>query len=157
MALLSLRNAPRPRGLVLEEVPAPRLAPWAAALSASTVETTPSVPLASGRLVVLHDPDGQPAWDGDFRLVVEVRAQIDDESGTDPFLGAVAWSWLTDSLDDTGAGYHSLVGTVTRALSETFGGLSLSDACTHIEVRASWSPRTPDLAPHNYKDRKSVV
>ena len=129
-----MRHASRPRGLVLEEVPAPRrLAPYSAALSAETVET--------------HSA-GQEAWDGDFRLVVMVRSRLDEEVGTDPLLGSAAWSWLTDALDGAGAGYRALVGTVTRVLSETFGGLELNDACAHAEIRASWSPTTPDLTPH---------
>ena len=148
-ALLSMRHASRPRGLVLDEVPAPRkLAPYSAALSAETVESCSGAPIASGRFVVLHDPVGQEAWDGDFRLVVMARSRLDEEVGTDPLLGSAAWSWLTDALDGAGAGYHALVGTVTRVLSETFGGLELSDSCAHAEIRASWSPTTPDLTPH---------
>ena len=144
-----MRHASRPRGLVLEEVPAPRrLAPYSAALSAETVETHSDVPIASGKFVVLHDPAGQEAWDGDFRLVVMVRSRLDEEDGTDPLLGSAAWSWLTDALDGAGAGYRALVGTVTRVLSETYGGLELNDACAHAEIRASWSPASPDLTPH---------
>jgi len=94
------------------------------------------------------DPAGQEAWDGDFRLVVMARSRLDEEVGTDPLLGSAAWSWLTDALDGAGAGYRALVGTVTRVLSETFGGLELNDACAHAEIRASWSPTTPDLTPH---------
>ncbi|MBW3069692.1 MULTISPECIES: DUF3000 domain-containing protein [unclassified Actinomyces] len=148
-ALESLRETPRPRGLVLEEVPAPaRLAPYAAALTAQTVQTAAGTPAASGRFVVLHDPGTQAAWDGDFRLVVMVSSRIDDEIGTDPLLGAAAWSWLTDALDHAGAGRRALVGTVTRVLSDTFGGLELTDASAQVEIRASWTPSTPDLSAH---------
>ncbi len=134
---------------MLEEVPAPsRMAPYAAALTAETVHTVGGTPVGSGRFVILHDPAGQESWDSDFRMVVMVRARLDDEVHVDPLLGTAAWSWLTDSLDDAGAGYHALVGTVTRVLSETFGGLELSDACGHAEIRASWSPATADLSPH---------
>lgn len=148
-ALLSLREVARPRGLILEEVPAPaRLAPYAAALTAETVETEAGTPLASGRFVVLHDPATQPAWDGDFRLVVMVRARVDEAIGADPMLGAAAWSWLTDALEHAGAGRHALVGTVTRVLSDTFGGLELTDASAQVEIRSSWTPTTPDLGPH---------
>ena len=148
-ALLSLRHAPRARGLILDEVAAPRrIAPYAAALTAETTLTLDGAPEASGRFVVLHDPAGQDAWDGDFRLVVMARARLDDEVGTDPLLGSAVWSWLADALDSAGAGHRALVGTVTRVLSETFGGLELTDACAHAEIRASWSPTTPDLGPH---------
>ena len=148
-ALLSMRHAPRPRGLVLDEVPAPRrLAPYAAALTAETVQTEGGVPIATGRFVVLHDPAGQDAWDGDLRIVVMTRSRLDDEVGADPLLGSAARSWLIEALDNAGAGYRALVGTVTRVLSETFGGLELTDSCAHAEIRASWSPATPDLTPH---------
>ena len=148
-ALLSMRHATRPRDLILDEVPAPRrLAPYAAALTAETAETSSDTPMASGKFIVLHDPAGQEAWDGDLRLVVMTRSRLDEEAGTDPLLGSAAWSWLTDALHGAGAGYRALVGTVTRVLSETFGGLELDDSCAHAEVRASWSPTTPDLTPH---------
>lgn len=148
-ALLSLRRTSRPRGLILDEVPAPRrLAPFAAALTAETVDTQGGAPVASGRFVVLHDPEGQEAWGGDFRVVAMARARIDAEVGTDPALSAAAWSWLSEALERQGAGYRALVGTVTRVLSETFGGLELTDTCGHAEIRASWSPVSPDLEPH---------
>lgn len=148
-ALLSMRAARRPRGLVLDEVPAPRrMASYAAALTAETVETEAGTPLASGRFVVLHEPEGIASWGGDFRVVVMARARLDDEVGTDPALGPAAWSWLGDALEANGAGYDALVGTVTRVLSETFGGLELTDSAATAEIRASWTPRTPDLAPH---------
>lgn len=148
-ALQSMKDLARPKGLILDEVPAPRrLAPYTAALTAETTRSESGTPLATGRLVVLHDPAGQEAWDGDFRLVVMARARLDQEIGTDPLLGTAAWSWLTEALQDAGAGHRALVGTVTRVASETFGGLELTDACAHAEIRASWTPTTPDLGPH---------
>ena len=83
-ALLSMRHAPRPRGLVLDEVPAPRrLAPYAAALTAETVQTEGGVPIATGRFVVLHDPAGQDAWNGDLHIIAMTRSRLDDEVGAD--------------------------------------------------------------------------
>lgn len=146
-ALDSLRQVPRPRGLHAEEVPGPRrLAAYSAALSAHTLDGEPA--LASGRLVLLHDPAGQDAWDGDFRLITQVTARMEEEVATDPALSQAAWSWLTEALDGAGAGYHHLVGTVTTVHSETFGGLELTDSCAHAEVRASWTPASADLSPH---------
>lgn len=149
-ALLSLRGHRQRPEVRLEEVPAPtRVAPYALALTAEVNPTAePETLLGSGRFVVLHDPDGQPAWEGTFRVVVMARAQLEDELGADPLLGEVGWAWLTDALASAGAGYHSLSGTVTRVLSESFGGLSLRDREVEIEVRASWSPNTTDLGPH---------
>lgn len=149
-ALLSLRgNTWRPE-VHLEEVPPPtRIAPWALALTAEINPTTdPEDMLSNGRFVVLHDPDGQDAWNGTFRVVVLVRAQLEQELGADQMLGQVGWTWLTDSLREAGAEHHSLSGTVTRVLSETFGGLELRDQEVEIEMRASWTPTTLDLGPH---------
>ena len=33
--------------------------------------------LASGRLVILHDPAGQESWDGTYRMVALVQAQLE--------------------------------------------------------------------------------
>lgn len=152
-ALLSLREPRLRREVHLEEVPAPvRLAPYAAALTAeitsSPGDLDPDGFLGHGRFVVLHDPDGQPAWAGTFRVVVLARARLEEEMGADPLLGEVAWSWLCDSLVNHGAGFRHLTGTVTRVLSETFGGLELTDGDVEVEVRASWTPNTPELGEH---------
>lgn len=149
-ALLSLRGHRQRPELHLEEVPAPtRIAPFALALTAEVNPTTDAeTMLGSGRFVVLHDPAGQPAWDGTFRVIVMARARLEDEMGADPLLGEVGWTWLTDALRSAGAGFHALSGTVTRVLSESFGGLALQDRDVEIEVRASWSPNTTDLGPH---------
>nr|WP_111837094.1 DUF3000 domain-containing protein [Actinomyces bovis] len=147
--LLSLRHAPLPRQMVVEEVPAPsRIAPFTAAISAATELESDGQAVASGRFVVLHDPAGQSAWDGDLRLVIQVRTRIEDAMVSDEALGRAAWSWLVESLEQAGVGYRALVGTVTRVVSETFGGLELSDTSAQAEIRASWSPTTTDLGPH---------
>ncbi|PFG19566.1 DUF3000 domain-containing protein [Serinibacter salmoneus] len=149
-ALLSLRGVQTRPEVHLEEVPPPtRIAPWALALTAE-VNATGEVEdmLGNGRFVVLHDPEGQEAWEGTFRVVVLVRATLEDELGEDPLLGQVAWSWLTDSLHEAGASYHALSGTVTRVLSETFGGLEVRENQVEIEIRASWTPHGTDLSGH---------
>jgi len=149
-ALLSLRGHRLRPELHLEEVPAPtRIAPFALALTGEVNRTRdPDDILGSGRFVVLHDPAGQEAWNGSFRIIVMGRAQLEPELGQDPMLGEVGWAWLTDALEECEADYHSLSGTVTRVLSETFGGLLLSGGDVEIEVRASWSPGTTDLSSH---------
>jgi len=136
--------------LHLEEVPAPtRIAPFALALTGEVNRTRdPEDLLGSGRFVVLYDPAGQEAWSSTFRVIVMGRAQMEPELAQDPLLGEVGWAWLTDALAECGAAYHSLSGTVTRVLSETFGGLLLSGGEVEIEVRASWSPTGTDLAAH---------
>lgn len=149
-ALLSLRGRRQRSEVHLDEVPAPtRIAPYALALTAEVNPTTdPETLLGNGRFVVLHDPDGQSAWNGTFRVIVMARARLEDELGADPLLGEVGWAWLTDALETAKAGYHSLSGTVTRVLSESFGGLALRGREVEIEVRASWTPNTNDLGPH---------
>ncbi|MFD1719133.1 DUF3000 domain-containing protein [Georgenia deserti] len=152
-ALTSLRGHRLRPELRLEEVPPPtRIAPYALALTgevnAEPRSMDPDALLGHGRFVVLHDPAGQEAWHGTFRVIVLAKAALEDEVGQDPLLGEVGWSWLTDSLAESGAGYHHLSGTVTRVLSETFGGLELRSGEVEIEVRASWTPTTTDLGPH---------
>lgn len=149
-ALLSLRGLRLRPELRLEEVPAPtRIAPFALALTAEVAPpNAPDEILGTGRFVVLYDPDGQEAWNGSFRVIIMGRAHLERELGADPFLGEVGWAWLTDALEEQDAPYHSLSGSVTRVLSESFGGLDIRDTEVEIEIRASWTPTSPDLAPH---------
>ncbi|TNC27849.1 DUF3000 domain-containing protein [Amycolatopsis alkalitolerans] len=143
-ALRALRARPE---MTLETVRAPqRLAPWAHALSCET--TGPADVLATGRLVLLHDPEGQETWQGTLRLVVYVRAELDRELATDPFLPAVGWSWLTDALDHSGAPYTALGGTVTETSSARFGEIAGPARSDDLELRASWTPLDGRLEPH---------
>jgi len=130
-------------GLELEEVPAPkRLAPYAVAVSAEVGRGDDQV--ASGRFVVLHDPAGQDGWRGDTRVVAFVSADVEAEMAADPALAQVGWSWLTDALQDRGAGYTAAGGTVTRTVSCRFGQIEDADLpgseVSEVEVRASWTP-----------------
>jgi len=104
--------------------------------------------LATGRFVVLHDPDFPEPWEGSWRLVTFVRAELEPETGADPLLGQVGWSWLMDSLQDAGADFRAAAGTVTRVLSEGFGSLTEDGNTVEIEIRASWTPAGPDLDVH---------
>lgn len=114
----------------------------------ATPTATPNQARGDAKFVVLHDPAGQAAWNGTFRIVINARAPMDLEMGNDPLLGEVAWSWLGDSLGATGATYHSLNGTVTRVFNESFGGSELSKQRVNLELRASWTPQTPHLTEH---------
>ncbi|OZM71171.1 hypothetical protein CFN78_21485 [Amycolatopsis antarctica] len=143
-ALRAVRARPE---VTLEAVrPPQRLAPWSYALSCEV--TGPADVLASGRLVLLHDPDGQDAWNGVLRMVTYVRAELDHELATDPFLPAVGWSWLTDALEVSGASYTSLGGTVTETSSARFGDIAGPARTDDLEVRASWTPVDGALGPH---------
>lgn len=131
-------------GLSLHEVPAPRrLAPHAVAVAAEVLHGDEEI--ASGRFVVLHDPDGQEGWRGDTRVVAFVQAEVDPEMAADAALAEVGWSWLTESLEQRGAGYIAAGGTVTRTVSARFGQLSDPDEASEVEVRASWTPVRGDL------------
>ncbi|GAA4505699.1 DUF3000 domain-containing protein [Nonomuraea ferruginea] len=146
-AVESLRPAEVRPEIELEELPAPqRLAPHSAAIGASVYRDDDE--LAVGRLILLYDPDGQRGWDGPFRLVAYVRADMEPEITSDPMLGPVAWSWLTEALDAHHADYSAAGGTVTRAVSEGFGNKADDPVTTELELRASWSPAQEDLSGH---------
>ena len=143
-ALRALRTRPE---VQLEEVRAPqRLAPWAFALTAEV--TGPADVLASGRLILLHDPEGQEGWDGELRLVAYVRAELDAELAADPLLPTVGWSWLTDALTASGARYTALGGTVTETSSARFGDIAGPERVDDLELRASWTARDAELSAH---------
>jgi hypothetical protein len=127
--------------------PPQRLAPWSYAISAD-VRAAGGPELATGRLVLLYDPDGAEAWDGVFRLVAFASAELDPEMGVDPLLPAVGWSWLTDALQERDAAYRAAGGTVTQTTSTRFGDLAGPQTTVEIELRASWTADTADMAPH---------
>jgi hypothetical protein len=131
--------------VVVERVKSPqRLAPWAFALAGELT----GVPSASGRVVLLYDPDGHEAWSGTLRLVGFVGAEMDPEIGWDPMLAEVGWSWLTDALRETGACYTAAGGTVTQTASTRFGDIAAPVSTLELELRASWTPTDADLGPH---------
>ncbi|MFF7334908.1 DUF3000 domain-containing protein [Streptomyces sp. NPDC090306] len=151
-AVDALRGARLRPQVEVEPTRAPqRLAPFAYAVEAAVVEDDED--LADGRLVLLHDPAGHDAWRGSFRLVTLVRAELEPEMAADPLLPDVCWSWLTGALQARGLTYGEASGTVTRASSHYFGGLSERPSASQIEIRASWTPReglggVPDTAAH---------
>jgi len=130
------------RNLAFEDVPPPkRLAPYATAIAAAVQRDDADV--AWGRLVLLYDPDGQEGWDGVFRLVAYIRAEVEPEIAADPLLGEVGWSWLSEALDHQVPGYAQPSGTVTRVITEGFGAKRDELPLTGFELRASWSPAPP--------------
>ena len=129
--------------LVVAEIPAPqRIAPYAAAIAADVVLNGDEI--GSGRLVLLHDPAGNAAWQGTFRCVTFARADVDPEMVTDPLLARVGWTWLIDALASHGASYLAPSGTVTSVSSESFGGMADQPPRAEVEVRASWTPQLAD-------------
>ena len=149
-AAVTALNAVGPRSeIALSTVPPPqRLAPWTYAISAEVGSGDDDVPVATARLVLLHDPEGQQAWDGVLRVVVYVRAELDEELAGDPLLPEVGWSWLTEALELSGARFTALGGTVTQTSSARFGDIAGPRHSHDIELRASWTPLDAQLTPH---------
>ncbi|WP_427174439.1 DUF3000 domain-containing protein [Arthrobacter sp. 92] len=173
-ALGTLREARCRSELHLDEIPAPsRLAPYAVALGAEVIGPAPAPgpaavhgpvsaalvrakgsrteddeELATGRFILLYDPNGSAVWDGEFRVVTYIRAQLEPEMGNDEMLGSVAWTWLVEALENHRAPYRAAGGTATRVLSESFGTLADRPGTIDIELRASWTPASPDIRPH---------
>jgi len=173
-ALGTLRKAQCRSELRLAEIPAPaRLAPFAVALGAEVMasgtagttaplhgpaamalaaaagtEEDEDTELATGRFILLHDPDGSAVWDGEFRIVTYIRAQLEPEMGNDEMLGTVAWTWLVEALENHKAPYRAAGGTATRVLSESFGTLADRPGSIDIELRASWTPASSDVTAH---------
>jgi len=143
-AFMAGRDAQVRSDLQFEDVPAPkRLAPYAAAIAATVQRDDADV--AWGRLVLLYDPDGQQGWEGSFRLVAYIRAEVEPEIAADPLLGEVGWSWLSEALDTHVPGYAVPSGTITRVITEGFGAKRDELPLTGFELRASWSPAGPGV------------
>lgn len=144
-AVRSLRLRPE---IDLAEAPAPRrMAPDALALTADVIVDDDE--LGTGRLVVLHNADGDDAWQGSTRLVLYLDALVEPELAEDPLLPDVGWSWLEESLEHSGAEYWALGGTVTRVQSQSFAALSARGSEGRMQIRASWTAaQVGDLAHH---------
>lgn len=133
----------------LTEIPAPaRIAPYAVALTGDVQATPDDDDPASGRFVLLHDPVGQEAWQGTFRVVTLVRATLDPEVGGDPMLCEAAWTWVEEALQRAGARHTALGGTVTRVVSQSFGALAERPGEADVEIRASWTPPDGEVGDH---------
>jgi hypothetical protein len=138
-ALDALRRVQPRREVIVEEGPAPqRLAPHAVTLTADVLVDDDEI--ATGRFVLLHEPDGHATWGGTFRIVTFARAQVDPDVAVDPLAPEAGWSWLVDALQDHDCAHDVLGGTVTRVSSQSFGELAERDEEAHLEVRASWTP-----------------
>jgi Protein of unknown function (DUF3000) len=148
---LSAEADARPELTFEREPPPRRLAPYATAVAAS-VSGNDEADIAGGRFVLLFDPAGQPGWDGRFRVIGYVRAELEPEMASDPLINAVGWSWLTEALDNREAEYRNVSGTVTTVVTQGFGSKQDEPVSTEFELRASWSPVSeadlPDLARH---------
>jgi len=139
-----LHDASFPDDFTIVESPAPkRLAPYGIALTADLDDEEDQEAedaLATGRLVLLHNPEGVDEWAGTTRAVLFMRATVDPEVAEDPMLPEVAWTWLQESLERHGAQMREISGTVTRTSSEAFGDIAGTKTPGAVEIRASWTP-----------------
>jgi hypothetical protein len=148
LAVTSLGEARVRPEVRIEPIRAPqRLAPWTYAVSADVIDSA-GEELASGRLVLLYDPNGAEAWDGELRLVAFASAEVEHDIANDPMLPEVAWSWLTSSLTERSADFLAAGGTVTQTSSTRFGDVHGPQTTVSLELRGSWTARTPQLGPH---------
>jgi Protein of unknown function (DUF3000) len=153
---MAVQRQSRPE-LTFEEEPAPRrLAPLAYAVAVTVAGISVGSVVASaaqageglvadaeigwGRFVLLFDAAGQEGWDGKYRIISYVRAELEPEMAADPLINAVGWSWLTEALDLRTTGYRKISGTVTTVMTQGFGGKQDEPNSTGFELRASWSP-----------------
>ena len=139
-----LRSVTPRSEIILEEVPAPqKLATYSFAFSADVSNGLlgdAEDEVASGRFVLLHEPGGQDTWDGEYRCVTFVRADVDSIMQEDPMLPENGWNWFLEALDTAGCELTAPSGTVTRVASSSFGKLSPRSDEAEIEIRASWTP-----------------
>lgn len=126
--------------LVVDEIGSPqRIAPHSVAISAELYAGREQ--LSSGRLILLHDPKGNDAWQGTFRIASYVTAEVELEMVADPMLPDVAWSWLTDALEKNDCMASHLSGTVTASYGRCFGSKAGEPDSATVELRSSWTPR----------------
>jgi hypothetical protein len=125
--------------LAIMAAPAPKkLAPFGLSLLG---EIDLAAHFADARVVVLYNPDGDPAWNSTARVIIFIKADIEAELADDPMILQIAWQWLTESLTKFEATAVELSGTVTRTSSRGYGAIDEASPST-IEIRASWSPVT---------------
>lgn len=149
LALADLHAARVRPDVRLTEVPAPkRIAPHAVALSGDVIDEDGESELATGRFILLHDPDAPEPWEGTWRIVTYCRAELEPEVAHDPVLGEVGWSWLADALAERDLTMNAAAGTVTRVVSESFGDLEERPTSVEMEIRASWSPDGGSVGAH---------
>ncbi|MGH3428521.1 MAG: DUF3000 domain-containing protein [Mycobacteriales bacterium] len=138
--------SPRPE-ISLEEITAPRrIAPFSYALGASVLSGEDES--VTGRLILLHDPEGHPAWQGETRVVSYVTAELEPDIAHDAMFASVAWAWLTEALHVQEAEYRAIAGTITQISSTRFGEMTGPEQTTDVEMRVSWTPDGDDIAAH---------
>ena len=132
------RRALRPE-VFCEEMPAPqRIAPHSSALSGRRHRRRRPTS-ATGRIILLHDPAGNDAWDGTFRCVAYARAEIETDLITDPLLPGVGWTWLVEALDAHGATTPLRPAPSPGSPPTASAAMADEGGTAQIEIRASWT------------------
>ena len=152
--VIALLSSYKPRSeITLDEIPAPqKLAKYAFALSADVSNGLlgdDERELANGRFVILHEPGGQETWEGEFRCVTYMNADLETTEAEDPTLPEHGWNWLLKALEDNGCHIAAPSGTVTRVVSVAYGMLEGRDEDSEMEVRASWTPTSGEEIAHH--------
>lgn len=150
-ALDELASAQFRPELVVTDIASPTtVAPYSRALAADVKPARHEVDsdFATGRFILLYDPQIPDAWQAPFRIVTYAQAPLETDIGVDPFLADVAWSWLTDALYARGASFDAASGTATRILSTGFGELASQGDGAQLELRASWTPQGSGFNAH---------
>ncbi|WP_029149974.1 DUF3000 domain-containing protein [Microbacterium indicum] len=144
----ALRGATFRDDLVVREIASPAgVAPQSIAFAGDVrPDAHGDSPYGTGRFVLLHDDEEPESWGGPWRVIAFAQAPLEPEIGNDPLLADVAWSWLTDALDARGAAHAAISGTATKTVSRGFGSLAAQGDGSQIELRASWTPVSPDAA-----------
>ena len=148
LAVESISSVAFREELTVRQIDSPSgVAPYSYALAADVLiaEHEHESQHGTGRFILLYDPAEPESWGGPFRVVAFAQAPLEAEIGLDPFLANVAWSWLTDALSIREADYFNASGTATRILSTGFGELADAGEGAQIELRASWSPASPQM------------
>ena len=148
LAVESISSVAFREELTVRQIDSPSgVAPYSYALAADVLiaEHEHESQHGTGRFILLYDPAEPESWGGPFRVVAFAQAPLEAEIGLDPFLANVAWSWLTDALTIREADYFNASGTATRILSTGFGQLADAGEGAQIELRASWSPASPQM------------
>ena len=134
--------------ITLTQIPSPKgIAPEAIAISAE-VNHEISSDHGISRLVFCRDPEHPEGWNSDFRIIGYAKSPVELELAQDDFSSALAWEWLKDSLLASGAEFDHAAGTTTTVVSTGHGALITQPQHAEIEIRASWAPKSYDLAAH---------
>ncbi|MGJ4075594.1 DUF3000 domain-containing protein [Corynebacterium macclintockiae] len=159
-AVRSMSEAHVRRGISVGDIRPPRnLAPLSHAIGLEVLpadEDTPGAESSAtpagdafGRLILLHDPQGEEQWKGKkMRMVAYIQADMDAAVASDPLLPDVAWDWLKEQLDSPECEYTDLGGTVTSTASVRYGDIGGPPRAFQLELRASWTATGSDLTGH---------